>query len=189
MLADETGVQKVSHLYPSPFDRRRIASDRVGRGGRSRRRRPNQRQSTRRYEWAEAGALLHIDALSVPKFDQPGQWATGDRSQAQRSRGAGRTVVIGVVDDPTRLAYCELHASENATNVSACLRRAARWMREQGCGPVQAVMSDNAKCYATSHEFRHALGELERDLLRRYVEGWERPTWTCWSTSCARTRR
>ena len=33
-------------------------------------------------------------------------------------------------------------------------------MREQGCGPVQAVMSDNAMCYATSHEFRDTLAEL-----------------------------
>ena len=68
--------------------------------------------------------------------------------------------VIGVIDDHTRLAYCELHTAENATNVSATLRRAAAWMRDQGCGPAHAVMSDNAKCYATSHEFRGALGEL-----------------------------
>ena len=33
-------------------------------------------------------------------------------------------------------------------------------MAEQGCGPVQAVMSDNAKCYATSFQFRETLAEL-----------------------------
>ena len=44
--------------------------------------------------------------------------------------------------------------------VSATLRRAAAWFREQGCGPVQAVMSDNAKCYSTSHEFHDTLTEL-----------------------------
>ena len=68
--------------------------------------------------------------------------------------------MIGVIDDHTRLAYCEIHAAENAHNVSATLRRASVWFREQGCGPVQAVMSDNAKCYATSHDFRDALAEL-----------------------------
>jgi hypothetical protein len=117
------------------------------RHGVSQRRRTARPQSTRRYEWAEPGALLHIDAFQVAKFDRPGHWAHGDRSQKHRSRNAGKTVVIGVVDDHTRLAYCELHSAENAQAVSATLKRAVAWMREQGCGPVQAVMSDNAKCY------------------------------------------
>jgi hypothetical protein len=30
-------------------------------------------------------------------------------------------------------------------------------MTEQGCGPVQGGMSDNAKCYATSRELRDTL--------------------------------
>ena len=143
------------------------------RHGRSRRRRACERQSTRRYEWAEAGALLHIDAYSVAKFDEPGHWASGDRS-APRSRGAGKTVVIGVEDDHTRLAYCELHSAENAVNVAATLRRAAAWFREQGCGPAQAVMSDNAKCYSTSFEFRDALAELgaRHILIPPYTPRW-----------------
>ncbi len=126
-------------------------------------RRSHPRQSTRRYEWTEAGALLHIDAFELPKFDRPGHWAHGDRTQ--RSRTAGKVKVIGVIDDHTRLAYCELHSAENALTVSATLRRAAAWMLEQGCGPIQAVMSDNAKCYATSFEFRHTL----RDLGARHI--------------------
>lgn len=131
------------------------------RHGCSRRRRaPKPERPARRYEWAEPGALLHIDAFSAPKFDTPGHWATGDRSQAARSRGAGKTVVIGVEDDHSRLTYCELHSAENAANVSACLRRAVAWMLEQGCQPPEAVMSDNAKCYSRSHEFRDTLAEL-----------------------------
>ncbi len=65
-----------------------------------------------------------------------------------------------MVDDHTRLVYTEIHSGETAWAVSATLRRAADWFAEQGCGPVQAVMSDNAKCYATSHEFRRALDDL-----------------------------
>jgi transposase InsO family protein len=38
-------------------------------------------------------------------------------------------------------------------------------MREQGCGPVQAVMSDNAKCY-TGHRFRDTLAELDAHHIR-----------------------
>jgi transposase InsO family protein len=117
------------------------------------------RQSSRRYEWAQTGALLHVDALRLPKFDRPGHWATGDRSVRSRDT-QGETVVIGVIDDHTRLAYCELHSSENAINCAATLRRAAVWFVEQGCGPVQAVMTDNAKCYSESHAFAEALADL-----------------------------
>jgi len=133
----------------------------LARHGVSRQRRTERTATTRRYEWTEAGALLHIDAFELPKFQRPGHWAHGDRSEQHRTRRAGKVKVIGVIDDHTRLAYCELHSAENAVTVSATLRRAAAWMREQGCGPVQAVMSDNALCYARSDEFRRALAELD----------------------------
>lgn len=144
------------------------------RHGVSRARRSGVPASTRRYEWTEAGPLLHIDAFSVPKFNAPGHWATGDRSQVARSRNVGKTVVIGVVDDHTRLAYCELHSAENATNVAITLQRAATWFRQQGCGPVQAVMSDNAKCYATSTAFREVLADLgaRHILIPPYTPRW-----------------
>jgi len=145
----------------------------LARHGQSRRRRSCERQTSRRYEWTEAGALLHIDAYSVAKFDQPGHWATGDRSTA-RSRGVGKTVVIGVIDDHTRLAYCELHSAENAANAAATLRRAAKWFTDQGCSPAQAVMSDNAKCYSRAHEFRDTLTELgaRHILIPPYTPRW-----------------
>ena len=131
-------------------------------------------KTTRRYEWSEAGALLHIDAFEAPRFDRPGHWAHGDRCERHRTPGAGRVRVIGVIDDHTRLAYCELHGAENKHTVSATLRRAAAWMAEQGCGPVQAVMSDNAKCYAVSHEFRHVLCDLgaRHILIPPYTPRW-----------------
>jgi transposase InsO family protein len=132
----------------------------LARHGVSRQRRTQRPQTTRRYEWTEAGALLHIDAFELPKFDRPGHWAHGDRSESHRTRQAGTVKVIGVIDDHTRLAYCELHGAENAHTVSATLRRASAWMTEQGCGPVQALMSDNALCYARSSEFRDTLAEL-----------------------------
>ena len=75
---------------------------------------------------------------------------TGDRDKNNRARNLGKTVVIAVQDDHTRLVYAELHSAENAVNVTATLRRGAAWMREQGCGPLEAVMSDNAKCYTAA---------------------------------------
>jgi transposase InsO family protein len=146
----------------------------LARHGCSRRRRSSTRQSSRRYEWSEAGALLHIDAFQVPKFSVPGHWATGERAERHKTRRAGKTVVIGVIDDHTRLAYCELHSAENALNVSATLRRAASWFQEQGCGPVQAVMSDNAKCYSQSIAFSETLTALgaRHILIPPYTPRW-----------------
>jgi transposase InsO family protein len=117
------------------------------------------RPATKRYEWADAGALLHIDALKLPKFGRPGHWATGDRTTQDRKNRGKRpdTVVIGVIDDHTRLVYAELHSAENAQTVTATLARAIPWFAQQGCGPVQAVMSDNAMAYTKSHDFQALL--------------------------------
>src|SRR6188472_968578 len=45
------------------------------------------RQTYKRYEWAEPGALLHMDVKRLARFDAAGHWATEDR--ARRTRGAG----------------------------------------------------------------------------------------------------
>jgi transposase InsO family protein len=140
------------------------------RHGVSRRRRQG-RQTFRRYEWSEPGALLHLDTIQLPKFDRPGHWATGDKSQ--RSRDVGTTFVVSVVDDHTRLAYSELHAGERAATVTATLRRAAAWMREQGCGPVEAVMTDNHASHL-SNEFHDTLTALGARHIRTppYTPRW-----------------
>jgi transposase InsO family protein len=154
------------------------------RNGCSRRAPSERRAPARRFEWSQPGALLHIDAFSLPKFDTPGHWATGDRSKQGRPRGLGKTVIIGVQDDHSRLVYCELHNAENAANVSACLKRAAVWMAEQGCGPVEAVISDNAKCYAHSRAFERTLSELgaRHILCPPYTPRWNGKLERFWHT-------
>jgi transposase InsO family protein len=129
----------------------------LARHGVSRRRAKRRRQTFRRYEWSQPGALLHLDTMKLPKFERPGHWAHGDR--AQRTRGAGSTYVVSVIDDHSRLAYSELHSSETAVTVTATLRRAAAWMTEQGCGPPEAVMTDNHKAH-TSDAFKALLAQL-----------------------------
>jgi transposase InsO family protein len=150
------------------------------RHGKSRRRR-GEPQTHKRYEWAQPGALLHIDAFSVQRFDRPGHWAHGDRSL--RERGLGKSVVIGVLDDHSRLVYAELHAAETALAVTTTLRRAIEWMREHGCGPSEAVMSDNAKAY-TSHAFQAALAELglRHILIPPYTPRWNGKLERFWAT-------
>jgi transposase InsO family protein len=129
------------------------------------RRRRGKRQTFKRFEWSQPGVLLHFDAYKAPKFDAPGHRVTGQRDQIRRPRGLGHTVVIAVQDDHSRLVYAELHSAENAANVSVTLRRGAAWMREQGLGGVEAVLSDNAKCY-TGHQFARTLDELGARHIR-----------------------
>jgi hypothetical protein len=76
------------------------------RHGVSRRRRtPAPARPRRRDEWAEPGALLHVDTKQLPRFDRPGHFAHGERAEEHRSRGAGYLDAHCVVDDRTRLAY------------------------------------------------------------------------------------
>ena len=65
------------------------------RHGVSRQRRTERPQTTRRYEWTEAGALLHIDAFELPKFDRPGPLGARRPLRAAphppRGQGQGRS--------------------------------------------------------------------------------------------------
>ena len=108
---------------------------------------------------------MHVDAFELAKFDRPGHWATGQRGEQHKTRNAGKVKIAGVIDDHTRLAYCELHPAKNALAVRATLTRAAAWMREQGCGPVQALISNNAKCYS-GQRFRDTLAKLNAHHIR-----------------------
>jgi transposase InsO family protein len=137
------------------------------RHGCSQRRRTPKERFTRRYEWSEPGALLHMDAKQLPRFDQAGHWAHGDRSRIERNTGAARIEFAHVViDDHTRLAYVELHRHDRGDIAAAVLTRAATWMRQQGCGPVQAVMTDNAFAYTKSNAFTAALTTLDARHIR-----------------------
>src|SRR4051794_8451874 len=74
----------------------------LARHGVSRRRRRQHPRTSRRYEWAEAGAVLHIDAFELPRFDRPGHWATGQRAEQHKTRkGLSDEVCgVGVTDRP-----------------------------------------------------------------------------------------
>jgi transposase InsO family protein len=133
----------------------------LARHGLSRRRRSARpERAPRRYEWAEPGALLHIDTKQLARFSRPGHFAHGDRSEAHRSRGAGYLYAHCCVDDHSRLAYVELHPDQRGETCALFLRRAAAFMADQGCGPIQAVMSDNALGYTKSTAFLATLARL-----------------------------
>lgn len=138
----------------------------LARHGASRRRGPGERQSYRRYEWAQPGALLHMDTKRLQRFQEPGHWATGDRSEIAPNRGAGYVYAHCVIDDHSRLAYVELHSRDSGEAAAKTLKHAAAWMAAQGTGPVQAVMTDNAFTYRRSNAFAAALADLGARHIR-----------------------
>jgi hypothetical protein len=130
------------------------------RHGLSRRRR-GERQTFKRFEWAEPGALLHMDVKRLARFDQPGHWATGgQRSEQIRNRGAGWVYLHVVIDDHSRYLYVEQHNHEDAETNARCLERAIEHFAELGLRPPQAVMTDNALVYTRSLRFKAILNAI-----------------------------
>jgi transposase InsO family protein len=115
-----------------------------------------------------------MDTKRVQRFAVPGHWATGDRSEIARNRDIGYVYAHCIVDDHTRLAYVELHSRDSGHAAAQTLARAADWMRQQGCGPIQAVMTDNAFVYRHSNAFAAVLAGLGARHIRTppYTPRW-----------------
>jgi transposase InsO family protein len=107
-----------------------------------------------------------MDAKQLQRFAKPGHWAHGSRLERDNNPGAGIEFAHVVIDDHTRLAYVELHRHDRGDIAAAVLMRAAVWMRDQGAGPVQAVMTDNAFAYTKSTAFTAALTTLDARHIR-----------------------
>src|SRR5262245_30286668 len=135
---------------------------------------PAPRQTTRRYEWSSAGALLHVDTTRLPRFASPGHRVRG-RSTASRSARPelGYAFLHGCVDDRSRYAYVEEHSDELGVTAAGFMSRALKHFAALGLGPPQAVMSDNGSCYR-SLAFR---AELERVGARQIFTPAYTPRW------------
>jgi transposase InsO family protein len=142
-----------------------------------------------RYEHAQPGDLLHIDAKKLARIDGVGHRIHGDRRR--RRRGVGWEVVFVCVDDHSRWAYAEVLPAENAVSAAAFLRRALARFAALGVR-CRRVLSDNAKAYGSrafqavcrDHGLRHLTtrpytprtnGKAERfiqTLTRRWAHRW-----------------
>jgi transposase InsO family protein len=133
------------------------------RHGRSRLARPL-RGPVRRYERSRPGELVHVDIKKLGRF-----WTVGKRilgtDVGNRSRHAGWQYLHVAIDDHSRLAYAELHASESPAACAAFLRHAVRWYREHGI-VIERVLTDNGNGYR-SHLWRATCAEL--GIARRYT--------------------
>jgi transposase InsO family protein len=144
----------------------------LARHGLSRRRR-SARQTFKRYEWSQPGALLHMDVKRLPRFAVPGHWAMG-RAEQHKTRGAGWVYLHVVIDDHSRYLYVEQHDREDAATNAGTLDRAIAHFAELGVRPPQAVMTDNALVYTRSAHFR---GVLAAAGARHITTPYYTPRW------------
>ncbi len=69
----------------------------------------------------------------------------------------GHVVVHVAIDDHSRYAYVEQHADERGETCAKFLIRALAHFRDLGLQPAEAVMTDNAMNYRSSHRFQEVL--------------------------------
>lgn len=98
----------------------------------------------KRYEFAEAGQLVHIDIKKLGNISRIGHRINGDRRT--RTVGAGWQHVYVCVDDATRLAFIEVRAREDRFEATAFLQRAAQWFARRNIA-FERVMTDNGKVF------------------------------------------
>src|SRR3954467_3679200 len=123
-------------------------------------RRPRgERQTFKRYEWSQPGALLHMDVKRLARFAVPGHWAMG-RAERLRNRGAGWVYLHVVIDDHSRYLYVDQHDREDAETNALTLERALAHFAQLGLPAPQAVMTDNALVYTRSRRFTELLQRI-----------------------------
>jgi transposase InsO family protein len=105
-----------------------------------------------RYEWPNAGDLLHLDIKPLGRFHVIGHRMHGNRRI--RSRRAGWEYVHVAIDDATRIAFVDVVPKQNGDATAAFLARAIAWFARQGI-QIRRVMSDNGSGYV-SRAFRRA---------------------------------
>jgi transposase InsO family protein len=122
-------------------------------------RRRSARETYRRYEWSEPGALLHVDVARLARFNRPGHAVTGvrDMTGAEKRAGVGYVYLHCVIDDHSRYAYVEQHSGQGGDTAAAVLERAIEHFTALGLKAPEAVMSDNAFAYRRSNAFRAVL--------------------------------
>jgi len=100
--------------------------------------------TSRRYERARPGELLHLDIKKLARIVRPGHRISGDRRDTVR--GAGWQFAHMAIDDASRLGAGELLPDEHGGTAAGFLRRTVRGLHRLGVR-VTAIMTDNGSCY------------------------------------------
>jgi transposase InsO family protein len=106
-----------------------------------------------RYERGRPGELVHMDVKKLGRIPDGGGWRAHGRGRApdrERRSGNGFDFVHSLVDDHSRLAYCEILPDEKGITCAGFLRRAVANFRSHGIATIECVMTDNAWAYRYS---------------------------------------
>ena len=123
--------------------------------------------TSRRYERARPGELLHLDIKKLAQIVRPGHRISGDRRDTVR--GAGWQFAHMAIDDHSRVGCGEMLPDERGGTAAGFLVRTVRGLRRLGVR-IAAVMTDNGACYR-SRRFATTCRQLGiRQLFtRRYT--------------------
>jgi transposase InsO family protein len=107
-----------------------------------------------RYERARPGERVHMDVKKIGRIPAGGGWRLHGRVNQEATRD--RTTKLGydyvhcLVDDHSRLAYCEILPDEKGPTCAEFLTRAAAYFAACGITRIERVMTDNAWAYRWS---------------------------------------
>jgi transposase InsO family protein len=126
----------------------------------------------RRYERDRPGELVHVDTKKLGRIPDGGGWRAHGRQAThptKRRHGVGYEHVHSMVDDHSRLAYSEIHDTDNAATATAFLARAIRFFADHDVR-IERVMTDNAFVYRHSTDWHLLLDEhgIGHRLIRPY---------------------
>ena len=105
-----------------------------------------------RYEHPAPGDLLHIDVKKLGRIPEGGGHRVRGRS-ARTPRTRGLDYLHVAVDDHSRYAYVAVLPDERGASCAAFLDQALAAFGRRGVR-VRGVLTDNAKAYTVSHDFR-----------------------------------
>jgi transposase InsO family protein len=116
------------------------------------------REPIRRDEWPCPGELLHADWTLYARFQRPGHAVTGDRGStaAEKKARVGYDYAHAIVDDHSRLGYCELLPDAKAATVTAFTERALAFFSGHGIA-AKRLMTDNHWSYTLNRSLRELL--------------------------------
>lgn len=125
------------------------------------------------------GDLLQLDIKKLPRFRQPGHRLTGIRTKD--SIGIGWAYVHVAIDDCSRLAFSELHPTEDKGSAIDHLRSAVRYYERLGIR-IRRLLTDNGACYRSKafaqvchelgikHRFTHLYRPRNNGKAERFIQ-------------------
>ena len=118
-----------------------------------------------RYERQRPGELVHMDVKKLGRIPDGGGWRARGQTRANHQarvdrKPVGYDYIHSLVDDHSRLAYCEVLPDERGTTCAAFLQRAAAYFAARGIARIERVMTDNAFAYRNSTEIKRVCADL-----------------------------